>query len=58
MTDKICKKCGNYQECGNFCEECGTQLYPDIGFTNWKIPEGSIEKTTKPQFNKWSGRHV
>jgi methionyl-tRNA synthetase len=57
MTEKICKKCGNYEEKGKFCVNCGTQLYPDIGFTQWNIPDNlTVTMTTKPTFNAWTGK--
>ena len=57
MTEKICRKCGTYQSKGLFCEECGTQLYPDIGATKWRIPS-TITKCKKPKFNRWTGKEA
>lgn len=54
MTEKICKKCETYQANGFYCENCGTQLYPDIGNTQWNIPN-SIKLCSKPKFDRWTG---
>jgi hypothetical protein len=51
MTEKICKKCGNYQCEGKFCTNCGIQLFPDIGFTDWIVHHDRNAK-----FNAWSGK--
>ncbi len=59
MTEKICKKCGNYQLDGKFCEKCGTQLYPDKGFTEWNIKDReNLKICLNPTFNRWTGQRI
>jgi methionyl-tRNA synthetase len=55
MTEKICKKCGTWQPNGYYCEGCGTQLFPDIGNTEWKIPN-TIKWSEHHKFDRWSGK--
>jgi len=57
MTEKVCKKCGTYQTNGHFCEQCGTQLFPDIGQTEWNIP-AEIKRCMNPKYNRWTGKEA
>ena len=59
MTEKICRTCGTYQTSGYYCENCGQQLFPDIGGTIWEWKRGIILKVVeKPRFNRWSGKEI
>lgn len=64
MTNKICKKCGTFTPDGQFCPQCGTQLYPDIGQTIWLEhteylrTQDTLKRCEHPDFDVWTGKKV
>ncbi len=57
MTEKVCAVCRTQISAGNYCPECGQQLYPDVGKTLWFNFDNS-KHCNVPKFDVWTGEKL